>query len=152
LILLVVGSFWVSFTFGKRLLSPSRPPEKIQVAIPEAPSSIAHLQKLAEAVRAKTVSVKPAAKKPAVKATKVTKTVAKHDRINWYKIQAGVFGQKSQASALSEKLNADGFETIIKSTRSGWRVQTGAFKNRTGALALQQSLKAKGYSSQIIVE
>ena len=48
LVTVILGSFWVSFNLGKKLLMPVKKTGagKIDVSIPEPPASIAHLQKL----------------------------------------------------------------------------------------------------------
>lgn len=150
LVVLILGSFWVSFSLGRRLLSPSRKaPVKIEVAVPEPPASIAHLQKVAMAVK-KTTASKPAVKKTVKQTAVCPSTTAV--KVRYYKIQAGWFSNKNSATALSERLIGDGFETLVKKSGKGWRVQTGAFRSKAGALNLQKSLKAKGYKSSIIVE
>jgi cell division protein FtsN len=46
LFLIVIGSFWISFQLGKRLLLPaSRGEEKIKVDVPEPPAALQALQK-----------------------------------------------------------------------------------------------------------
>ncbi len=152
LVILIIGCFWVSFSLGRRLLSPSRSAEKIQVAIPEPPASIAHLQKLAAAVSLETAKkVKTTVKAPIMKPLIKSKSAVKVSK-KLYKIQAGLFTKKADALALSEKLNGDGFETSVKKVGGSWRVQTGAFRNLSSAQKLQKSLTEKGYKSTVIVE
>lgn len=132
----IVASFWISFTLGSRILVPARklPERGIEVPIPEPPPEIAGLQKRVE-----------------VSTGEAEKTIV-------YKVNAGFFVNKSDASRLAEKLNASGFETCIKKVDDpamvgkGWRVQVGAFKSKANALNLQRSLKAKGFESTLVYE
>ncbi len=50
LVALIVGSFWISFHLGKRILAPvtKEPARKLVIAIPEPPPSIAGLQSFEE--------------------------------------------------------------------------------------------------------
>jgi hypothetical protein len=140
LIAVIVGSFWISFQLGKRLLVPVKkiPQEKIEVAIPEAPPSIAHMQKLAELA-----SVSGEAKK-------VVPAPGLSGR--YYKVQVGMFAHKQNAVNLSAQLKSKGIEAFAKSVGSRWRVQAGAYKSKSDAQRAQRGLKSKGYESVLIRE
>lgn len=162
LIGVIVGSFWISFNLGRRILVPTKklPQRRIQIEIPEPPAEIAGLQKLEDVadkviekasvqkapVKKKTVS------KPIPKQTTIKKTVAAAPSGHYYKVQAGVFNNKNNAVSLSKKLNASGFANFIRKLNSGWRVQAGAFRTKNRALVLQQLLTSKGFTSSLIYE
>jgi hypothetical protein len=155
LVAVIVGSFWVSFHLGRRLLVPvQKTPQQIKVAIPEPPPSIAHLQKL-EDIEGITGEVRHIEVKPVTVTTvaRVRPTVGyTAGSGTYYKVQAGFFKVKSNAIALAGKLRASGFESFIRKIDSGWRVQAGAFKSKKWAQDLQRSLKAKGFESVLIYE
>ena len=111
LILLVIGSFWLSFFLGKKLLVPIKP-------LPEAPTLPKEEMVTPEAITAeapvfiherKTIEIpltKPEEKpKP--------KAVAVPAAGTFYKVQAGAFKNKENALNLSEKLQSEGFETFV---------------------------------------
>ena len=187
LIVVVVGSFWLSFNIGKRIWLPLKNEscKQIEANIPETPASIAGLQsktavssealqaKLAAALKKATPSAAPAMlalpmkKHPALPAKLAVKkrpaspvvvskkkTTAKTGlaTAKYYKVQAGLYGSKANASAWVKKLHSAGFESFIRQVTGGWRVQVGAFKIKSQASKLQRQLKAKGFTSIIVHE
>ncbi|MFH1576558.1 MAG: SPOR domain-containing protein [Candidatus Margulisiibacteriota bacterium] len=156
----IAGSFWVSFSLGKKLLMPVKKQslEKIAVSIPEPPTSIAHLQELdkisEEAAEPEAADVQEEKSAPVVHKPKVGKksTAAAGPSGKYYKVQAGVFADKQSANSQVEQLRAAGFETFVRKVSQGWRVQVGAYRGKSWAQELQSSLKAKGFDSGIIYE
>ncbi|MFA5839397.1 MAG: SPOR domain-containing protein [Candidatus Margulisiibacteriota bacterium] len=156
LIVVVVGSFWISFELGMRILNGgnNNVNKIIPSDIPEVPPEIAKLQtnkvKLVKqplkAVKSTAVINKPLA----VFAN--PKRIVRTKSSGYYKVQAGYFYDQSSAKALAEKLLGDGFDTYVKKVGTGWRVQVGAYKTKKLANVMQNSLKVKGYSSKLIVE
>jgi cell division septation protein DedD len=149
LIGVIVASFWVSFLLGKKMLLPARrtPRQKIEVAIPEPPPSIAKLQRLEEVPK---ISPKPDKK------ISLEKSTAKKAQVQKYwRVQAGVFKSKDNALSLSEKLKAAGFQSCLKQVRLKslglvYRVQVGIYTSRTKARELQKKLIQKGFEAAII--
>jgi cell division protein FtsN len=148
LIALIVGSFWVSFNLGKKILSPVKKPEKkIDVAIPEPPPSIAGLQSLEEleVVEEKTVMAPKEKVEPVV--TQRIPSVGPY-----YKVQAGYFNNKNNALNLSAKLQANGVDTFVRKIGKGYRVQAGAYSTKKWAIVQRDALKRKGFDAIIIFE
>jgi len=149
LIALIVGSFWVSFNLGKKILSPVKKPEKkIDVAIPAPPPSIAGLQSLEELelVEEKEVMA-PAPKKEMVPVTQYAPSVGPY-----YKVQAGYFHNKTNALNLSAKLKANGIDAFVRKIGKGYRVQAGAYSTKKWATVQRDALKRKGFDAIIIYE
>jgi cell division protein FtsN len=71
---------------------------------------------------------------------------------HYYKVQAGVFRDKTKAQALIERIAADGFDTYLKKVAADWRVQVGAFREKIEAKTLQDQLADKGFTSVVIYE
>lgn len=169
LVFIVAVSFYVSFQLGSRILSPVRksPGQKISVAIPDPPVSIAALQKLQaimsqEAGKGKPVVAKTQSPLPFLQVvggkTPASRTVAKvvrNKRLtgkHFYKVQVGFFEDKAAADQLGAKVRESGFDLFVKKTGHGWRVQAGAYRTKDVAEELRGELAAKGFSSQIIYE
>jgi len=158
----VVASFWISFQLGKRIIFPVKKlPERIEVAIPEPPPSIQALQKLQEIMSAEVGSAeaKKEEKKVAVVPKKVVKKVVAKPAAKavitgkgYYKVQAGLFSQKTKALALADQVKTKGFDVCLKKVSSGWRVQVGAFRTKSSAAKLISSLNKKGFKAQIFYE
>jgi len=163
----IVGSFWISFELGKRVLgSVSNPPVKsIPVKIPAVPPEIAGLQEKPvkqpkEPAIDAPIEEKDIAKNYPVAVTttikKLTRVVAKKSvipvRLRYYKVQAGVFEDRESAHDLARELKENGIDNFIKKTVAGWRVQVGAYKTRGQAEGQQIVLRNKGYNTSIIIE
>ena len=157
LIGVISASFWVSFLLGKRILVPVKkiPERRIDIVIPEPPSSIAALQDLEEVMEAELEKAGPprktvAAAEPEVVAEpKVTKS---RGVVPYYKVVVGLYADKERATALVQDLKTNGFGSYLKKMNAGWRVQVGAFKSKIYAQNLQRSLRVKGFDSEIIYE
>jgi N-acetylmuramoyl-L-alanine amidase len=155
LALVIIGSFWVSFNLGKKLLVPVKKDiPKIEVAMPEPPVSIVDLQELEKAAEKEAAKKKAAVAKPKPKTARRTTYRRSYAAASgkYYKVQAGVFNSKSNALSLSKKLKTSGFETFIRKLSSGWRVQAGAYRSKKWAQKLQRSLRAKGFDSVLVYE
>lgn len=66
-----------------------------------------------------------------------------------YKVQAGAFKDKSNATALSAKLTASGFDNFVyyDSASALYKVQAGAYASKTNAETQVKALKAKGFDA-----
>lgn len=159
LITVILGSFWISFNLGKKLLMPVKKTtlSKIDVQIPEPPASIAHLQKLDKIING-TKEARVAAKIVDTTTTTLAKPVSRNvvgytgASGQYYKVQAGYFKQLDNALNLSRQLKANGFETYVRKINNGWRVQVGAFRSKKWAQQLQRSLKTRGFDSVLVFE
>jgi cell division protein FtsN len=157
---IVLASFIISFQLGKKILSPTKKaPEKITAAIPETPPSLKSLQKLQAIMSAESAGpaeVKPAAKAASKKHKKTCRRRAvagkRAVRGSYYKIQAGLFADKAQAEALSEKMTASGISVFIRKVGGSWRVQAGAYKTKDMADKQKAVVDSKGFKSQVIFE
>jgi len=161
LIVVILGSFWISFNLGKKLLMPVKKtaPGKIDVSIPEPPASIAHLQKLDKLI---TPTKEAKSDTRVIVSTTTTLTLARRPvqpvvgytgaTGQYYKVQAGYYKELDNALNLSKRLKIQGFETFVRKINSGWRVQVGAFRSKKWAQQLQRSLKTRGFDSVLVFE
>ena len=170
LVFLVIGSFWVSFLIGKRILVPSKSLPKVEIVenevvpVPAAPKISAPAPK-AEVIEYPNLNAGVEVKKPAAvvkkkiivpvaaekKETVPDRPLAAEDA--YYKVEAGLFTSKAGAIEKMKELEEQGFEVFAKETGAeGWRVQAGAFKTREKAEKVIADLKAKGFSGKIIKE
>lgn len=154
LVALIVGSFWISFHLGKRILSPVKKDsaKRLEIVIPEPPPSIAGLQSFEELEESEEIMEVPEVeeKKPVVKPKIVY--AAPSSVGPYYKIQAGFFNEKSNALRLSNQLKARGIDTFVRKIGNGYRVQAGAYDRKAMAKVQQDTLKKKGFDSIIIYE
>lgn len=153
---IVLASFIVSFQLGKKILIPTKKaPEKITAAIPEPPPSIKSLQKLQAIMSAETPK-KPAKaavkrrKKPTYRRAAVSSRRTASGR--YYKIEAGLYGDKDEANALGEKLKASGIAVYIKPVGGNWRVQAGAYRLKAQADKAKAEIASKGFESKVVFE
>ncbi|MFH1347137.1 MAG: SPOR domain-containing protein [Candidatus Margulisiibacteriota bacterium] len=161
LAVIIVGSFWVSFNLGKKILVPVKKnmPNRIEAAIPEPPVSIVDLQemdkiadKILEDEKASAVKQQPKPKTSRKIAYKAPKPRYSSPSVKHYKVQAGLFSNKTSALNLARKLRAQGIEAFARSVSEGWRVQAGAYESKQWAQKQQSSLKAKGFDSTLVHE
>ncbi len=66
-----------------------------------------------------------------------------------YKVQAGAFKNRENASKLCQEINNKGIEAVIVNESGMYKVQCGAFSKRENALKVVQSLQQKGYKAII---
>jgi SPOR domain len=153
LVALIVGSFWISFNLGKRILSPVKKSSdmKIDIAIPEPPASIAEFQSIEEVTIEGAALVEEIEADVEVSESSPASSVYDPNR-KYYKIQAGFFNVKSNAINLSNKLKANGFSTFIRKIGKGYRVQVGAYDRKSWAKLQKNRLMKKGFDSVIIYE
>jgi hypothetical protein len=145
---IVVGSFWVSFLIGKRVLVPVKPLSSreitpIEEKLPEVEETevlvIPDTSEVVE-VPAKRIEPKPEPPEPM-------------EKIKYYKVQAGLFTTKAKALSLVDRLKAKGFSSFIKKVGgTSFRVQVGAFRTKERAQTLVDQLKAKGFTPTVIYE
>jgi cell division septation protein DedD len=151
---IVVGSFWVSFLLGKKVLLPVRQLEvkdiaPIEETLPESAGPI-EPEKLKIAVPTSTV-VEEEELEPAAKVVKPTTLPLEQNK--YYKVQAGLFKTKADASALVDRLKLSGFTAFIRKLPDGsFKVQAGAFRARSQAQAIVNQLSVKRFESIIIYE
>jgi len=153
LIGIVVGSFWISFLIGKRVLVPvktisTRELTPIEEEIPEiekkivggpaiASSEVGIIGVIEEEAPAKIIEPQP----------------VQPETMKYYKVQAGLFTTVSEAEELSARLKQSGFSCFIKKlSNSTYRVQAGAFRTKSRAQTLVNQLQVKGFGSEIIYE
>ncbi len=155
LIGIVVGSFWVSFLIGKRVLVPVKnletreTPNLVEEKIPVEEEDLSVL-----ATPEKTA--KPAEKAtpvPSKRIETVKTTVASPEKMMYYKVQAGLFTTKADADALVGSLKEKGVKAFVrKVSGSEYRVQVGAYRTRSSAQVLVNDLQSKGVEATIIYE
>jgi len=172
-LVVVVGiSFMVSFQLGKKLLTPTTKfaEQRIKTDIPEPPPSIKSLQKVGISVSPESRTLKTAIPPGPAQPTNLLASPQKQTSIkerkktslrpsaavapygHYYKLQAGLFADKTKAQELAGRLQAANCAVFIKKVAGGWRTQAGAFRRKTEAANAQQNLAAKGFQSTIVYE
>ncbi|PIS30450.1 hypothetical protein COT42_03100 [Candidatus Saganbacteria bacterium CG08_land_8_20_14_0_20_45_16] len=154
LLSIIVGSFWLSFQFGKNLLVPSKskPATGVEVVIPEVPDNIATLQKEMSHKQSGTRLAKKTTPGRAASYHKQRAKPALSFEKKLYKVQVGVFSVKANAKQQLAKLQTKGFEAFLNKVAAGWRVQAGAYTTKKYALLQQKKLTANGFASTLIYE
>lgn len=66
-----------------------------------------------------------------------------------YRVQVGAYSKKANATALSNKIKAEGFETYIVELDGLYKVQVGAYRDKSNAEALLDTLEALGFKAFI---
>jgi len=174
---IVVGSFWISFLIGKKVLVPpiknlptfEMPTLKaiskadIEKATPVNEEPIikereikwtevkAQLPKPITVTKIKTAA-KPVAVKTVSKPAAIKTPVAQSKGIKYYKVIVGTFKTANEANALVRSLKEKGFQSYVKKLSGLYRVQTGAFDTKEKANPLVVKLKGKGFTPAIIIE
>lgn len=146
---IVVGSFWVSFLIGKRVLVPVKTLETRElspiienITIEEDPTSMivtseAEIEKINRSVPSK----------------RIVLAEEQMEAVKYYKVQAGLFTSKTDAEKLVSELKANGVSGFVRKVSSqAWRVQVGAYRTKPKAQVMLSELKAKGFSGTIIYE
>ena len=158
LIGIVVGSFWVSFLIGKRVLVPVKqletrtlpPIEEAKPIQEEDLSAYATVETNAQTQEEYAKRIEP---KTDIKTAppEPMKYQIVHDK--YYKVEVGLFTTKAEADALVASLKTKGISSFIKKvSSSGFRVQAGAYKTKEKAQQQVNELKTKGVNSDIIYE
>ncbi len=150
LLVVIAGSFWLSFVLGKKMLVPTKTlppkliPSQIEFVTSESQPKISIEVETSIPKNTKTKVVK---EKPKVVATKPkTKVVA---RVGPYKVQAGAFGIYNNAKTQSANLKKKGFNASIVKSGKYWLVYAGSFFSKSSANNLVASLKAKGFEAVV---
>jgi len=152
---IVIGSFWVSFLIGKKVLVP--PVKNLPTMEIPAPKAIsqADIEKAEpvkeEPVMEKEITAAPV-KAPVVKKKPITVTLKQAKPGQLYKVTMGSYKTMSDAQKVTASLKHNGFVSFIKKVGVYYRVQVGAFDTKEKASPLVARLKAKGYSPKVIVE
>ena len=97
---------------------------------------------IAEAVNARLGKVSPTPEKP-----HINENISPQ---GLYKVQTGAFTVKSNATALQNKLKAQGFETYIVQLGQYYKVQVGAYGVKSNAEARMKKLHNAGYKDAFI--
>lgn len=66
-----------------------------------------------------------------------------------YRVQVGAYIKKANATALSKKIKAEGFETYIVELDGLYKVQVGAYREKPNAESLLDTLKSLGFKAFI---
>ena len=156
---IVVGSFWISFLIGKRVLTPVKSLRSEKVAPIKELSTPLVVEEIdieeetvepkpklePEPMPAPESSTKPTAvKEPAPATTVVSK---------YYKVRVGSFTTSTAASDAEKRLKNAGFPTYVRKLGSGkWTIQVGAFAKKSQSDSLAGQLKAKGFESTVVYE
>lgn len=173
---IVVGSFWISFLIGKKVLVP--PVKNLQTVEMPAPKAISPIDietaaPATEEMEIKEREITPApvveyknkpslAVKPKPKprpvavltnpAPAVKPVIAKTKGMKFYKVIVGTYQTVDEANNLTQKLRENGFLYYVKQISGSFRVQAGAFDAMEKAQPLVEKLKAKGFTPTIIIE
>jgi N-acetylmuramoyl-L-alanine amidase len=174
---IVVGSFWISFLIGKKVLVP--PIKNLPTFEIPAPKAISRFDiekatpvkeepviqereikgievkaKLPKPVSVKKIqtAAKPVAVKTASKPAAIKTPVAQSKGVKYYKVIVGTFKAADEANALMKSLKEKGFQSYIKKLSGLYRVQAGAFDAKDKANPLVFKLKGKGFTPAIIIE
>mgnify|MGYP001584054160 CR=1 FL=1 len=147
-IALIIGSFWISFLFGRRVLLPIRKtnnPEivkTISVPVMEVPK-----EKLPLEQKKIVVPDEPkTGRKDGENSNRVV--LAK-----LFRVQIAKSFKKDDAINLMKDLQAKGFDVFAKNLyNENWIVQIGAFKDKGKALKVIRDLKSKGISNKILIK
>jgi len=158
LVAIVIGSFWVSFLVGKRVLVPPiKNIPTIEFPRPKAVTSIQvekakiteTAEKAKETIREMVSNVTPKAQEETVA---VKSAASPYQAKKYYKVIVGSLSSSASAQDLGKKLAAKNFPYYIKKVSGMWRIQAGAFDTQSQAQALVARLKAKGFGSEIVIE
>lgn len=171
---IVIGSFWISFLIGKKVLVPpvrNLPTYDIPIPAPKAVSKSdvenaapisekeiketevkAGLPKPVTASKAAAAKKFAAAKKTAAKKPAAKKSAANTKGGNHYKVIVGANKTAAEADALVKSLKAKGFRSYAKMVSGLYRIQAGAFESKAKANPLVVELKKKGFTPTVVVE
>ena len=144
---IVVGSFWISFLIGKRVLTPVKPlrSEKV-MPVPESTAPIVEEEVVIEE---EAVVPKPEPKPepmPEPKPVPKTAPVKEPSVTKYYKVRVGSFTTSAAAYNTEKQLKNAGFPTFVRKIDSGmWTIQVGAFVKKSQADSLVGQLKAKEF-------
>ena len=160
LVVVIVGSFSISFVIGKRILVPTKKiptrsflaekelakgPLSEEISI-EVETTAREMDKLASKYLAEEkieekIEV-PAPKKPAVK-----KSVKGATSFGEYYVQVGAYSYHSNALNFKKELEGKGFPASVFKKGKYYRVYAGSFSTMSQAKAQVSKLKSAGYES-----
>lgn len=178
---IVVGSFWISFLVGKKVLVP--PVKNLPTFEVPVPKAISKLEieratpvkeepeikeKEIKAVETKAglprpvaagkllaakkiISTKKTVKASAVKAS-IKAPVAKTKGVKYYKVIVGTYRTAAEANGLVASLKVKGFQSYVKAIAGLYRVQAGAFDKKEKSNPLVAKLISKGFTPTLIIE
>ncbi|MFH1710047.1 MAG: SPOR domain-containing protein [bacterium] len=178
---IVVGSFWISFLVGKRVLVPpvrnlptlETAPLKaiskldIERAVPVKEEPVIKEREI-KAVEVKAKLPPPVAVKKIMTAKKIgaartpVKTAVVKPAVKapaektvsakYYKVIAGTYKTAAEVNKVIKSLKEKGFRSYVKKISGLYRVQVGAFDESDKADPLVVQLKEKGFTPTIIIE
>lgn len=158
-LIVILGAVYIAvnflFKFSKSIIEDSvtvkyAEPAPAKPVIPEVKPE--PKQEVAKpATPAKTVQETPVVSKPTPKEPeKATVSNSTHP----YKVIVGSFVSKTNANELKKKLQQQGFDSFIWTTKQGsetlYRVQSGAYETRQLAKNQKKALSKKGFDSYIL--
>lgn len=148
---IVVGSFYVSFLIGKRVLVPVKSLSQRELAPIEDTTVVEEedLSKFATGEVIKEELIEPAKMLP----SKTITQAAPPEAIKYYKVEAGLYATKAEAEAKVAALNLKGVTSFVRKVpNSAYRVQVGAYRTKDRAQLAVDDLKKKDVLSTIIFE
>ncbi len=69
-----------------------------------------------------------------------------------YRVQTGMFRNRSNAERMLYRLQGQGFPAFLTFRDGLFRVQVGAFRNMDNAVRMEQQLRSQGYETYIVTE
>jgi hypothetical protein len=179
---IVVGSFWISFLVGKKVLVPPvKTLPTFEFPVPKAISKL-EIERAApakeepeikereiKAVETKASLPKPvtAAKMSAAKniisskktgtvapavKTSIKTPVAKTTGIKYFKVIVGTYRTAAEANGMVISLKGKGFQSYAKAMSGLYRVQAGAFDKKEKSSPLMAKLTSQGFTPTLIIE
>ena len=156
---IVVGSFWISFLIGKRVLTPVKPLRSEKVTPIKEPDTALVVEEIV--IEEEPIAPKPRPQpepmptpEPSTKSTEVKEPVPAVPSVTrYYKVRVGSFTASAAAADTEKKLKAAGYPTYVKKVSAGkWSIQVGAFAKKSQADSLVGQLKKKGFESTVVYE
>lgn len=161
-IALIIGSFWLSFLMGRRILVPiKQQPQKVQeirkiiplkepIVSEPIKEKVTSKNKIQPLIKQK-VNIKriviPVAKKISIKKESPVIT----DSL--YRVQIAQLYDKDAAIGLMKELQKKEFDVFARDSGNGkWYVQIGAFKDKIKARKVIADLKSKGLENQLVIK
>ena len=152
LIGVIVGSFWVSFELGKKILFPAKNVKsKIQVAVPEPPPSIMALQELEKIMSEGTgkgkkgKSALPKVPKASAQAAKIAQKAA----VEIPKMELPLPPVSTTVRAVKPKIVKKAAKVQKRSGNGFFKVQAGLFVEKDRAKELAAQINVAGYSTYL---
>lgn len=67
-----------------------------------------------------------------------------------YRVQVGLFREKSGASRLVDQIRAEGFPVILEADQGMYRIQVGNYQELENAVTMERLLRRRGFSTVIV--